>query len=129
MFLLVAVLNEEEVLDDVLTGWIEIGVTGATVLDSTDSLQLVSHHVPIFAGFRALTSGGMRHNRTLFAVIESEAVLDQAIGLLESVCSGKESSLGIWFTLPVARFRRLGATLNDEERQEHLRRKLGLPTD
>ncbi len=65
MFLLIAVINEEELLDELITGWLDIGITGATVIETTDLLQLISHHIPIFAGFRTLNSGGMTHNKTI----------------------------------------------------------------
>jgi nitrogen regulatory protein P-II 1 len=66
MNLLIAVLNDESLLDDLITGWLDIGITGATVVESTDLIQLISDHIPIFAGFRSLTSGGGHHNKTLF---------------------------------------------------------------
>ncbi len=128
MDLLVVVLNEEELLPDLITGWLDIGVTGATVLDSTDSVQLISHHVPIFAGFRALTSGGMRHNKTLFAVMEEPALLEKATAFLEALClETGDPSAGIYFTVPLSRFSRLGLPVSRRMHREHLAEKLGRP--
>ncbi len=109
MNLLTVVLNNEELLDELITGWLEIGISGATVIESTSALQLISHHVPIFAGFRSLTSGGMRHNRTIFTVIEDTEILDRAIRFLKKLCNdtGKPSQ-GIYLVTPVTDLGRLG---------------------
>ena len=50
MKLVITFLNHPEDLDDVLAGFLEIGVTGATVIDSVGMGQILSHDVPIFAG-------------------------------------------------------------------------------
>jgi len=128
VYLLIAVINNEELLDDLLTGWLDIGITGATIMESTDSLQLISHHIPIFAGFRALSGGGMLHNKTLFAAIEEEEILDQAVAYLETLCreTGQPSE-GVYFIAPLIRFKRLGQELDPATRQQHIEKKLGRP--
>ncbi|MCP4106805.1 MAG: hypothetical protein GY749_14920 [Desulfobacteraceae bacterium] len=109
MYLLIAVINDEELLEDIITGWIDIGITGATVLESTDLLQLISYNIPIFAGFRSLTSGGMRHNKTIFTAISDKEILDQAVAYLESVCreTGKPGQ-GVYLVAPLVSFGKLG---------------------
>lgn len=126
MYLLIAVLNNEELLDDLITGWLDIGITGATVIESTDSLQLISHHIPIFAGFRALTSGGMPHNKTLFTIIRDKEVVDQAIACLEALCAdtGKPFQ-GIYVVAPALRFGHLGRREDPDERHRHMEKKIG----
>ncbi len=111
MNLLIAVINNEELIGELITGWLDIGITGATVIESTDFLQLISTHIPIFAGFRTLTSGGMRHNKTLFAGVHDKKVLKQAIAFLESLCleTGKPAQ-GVYFVIPVSDFGQLGAS-------------------
>ena len=79
MHLLVFVLNKEELLDEILTGLVDIGVSGATVIDSMGMLQVISQDVPIFAGFRSMTTGGRPHNKTVFSVIREEEILKEAI--------------------------------------------------
>lgn len=125
MYLLISVINNEDILNDLLTTWLDIGVTGATILESTDSLQLISHHIPIFAGFRSLTNGGMPHNKTLFAAIEHKKTLDMATSCLESLCNntGKPSQ-GVYFIVPMIEFKRLGQELEPGKRQEYIEKKL-----
>ncbi|MDD2389307.1 MAG: hypothetical protein PHP23_06215 [Desulfobacterales bacterium] len=126
VYVLVAVINNEQLLDDLITGWLDIGITGATVIESTDSLQLISHHIPIFAGFRALTSGGMPHNKTVFTIIEAPDTLDQAIAFLETLCLETEKPhQGIYFVSPVTRFGRLGHGVTHMQQKKHMEKKIG----
>ena len=109
MYLLIAVINNEELLEDLITGWLDIGITGATVMESTDLLQLISYNIPIFAGFRSLSSGGLRHNKTIFIAIEDRDLLKQAIAYLETLCNetGKPNQ-GVYLVTPLLTFGKLG---------------------
>lgn len=128
MYLLIAVINNEELLNELLMGWLDIGVTGSTLMESTDCLQMISHHVPIFAGFRSMTSGGMPHNKTLMTAIENEDLLNQAIAYLESICrQTQKSHQGVYFVTPLCRFGRLGTEIAREEHQLHMEKKIGRP--
>jgi len=127
VYLLIVVVNNEELLDELILGWLDIGITGATVAETTDLLQLVSHHIPIFAGFRSLTSGGMPHNKTLFTAIEDRAILDQAVAFLETICRKTDRPhLGVYFVAPLLAFGRLGPELAPSQQQSDLEKKVGL---
>jgi nitrogen regulatory protein P-II 1 len=103
MKLLVAVINHVEQVDDILAGFIELGITGATVVNSEGMGHVLSHDVPIFAGLRSLISRSRPTNQTLFSVIDEDKV-DAAIGLIQEVCGSLDSpGAGIVFTLPVSR--------------------------
>ena len=109
MHLLVFVLNKEELLDEILTGLVDIGVSGATVVDTMGMLQIISQDVPIFAGFRSLTTGGRPHNKTVFSVIREKEILKEAIAFIEETClQFQEPTIGILFTTPVSYFSHLG---------------------
>lgn len=124
MYLLIVVIKNEELIDDLITGWLDIGITETTVIETTDSLQLISHHIPIFAGFRSLTSGGMRHNKTLFTIIEREDELKLATGFLEALCkeTGKLDQ-GFYFVTPVNKFNRLGVEEEPDQRKQDAEKK------
>ena len=128
MYLIIAVINNEELLDELITGWLDIGVTGSTVIETTDSLQLISHHVPIFAGFRALTSGGMQHNKTLFSIIESKELLDQAVAFLKTICEEtNRPHQGIYCVTPLDQWGRLGKEIDTSAHRQHVEKKIGRP--
>ena len=103
MQLLVAVINHVEQVDDILAGFVELGITGATVVNSEGMGHVLSHDVPIFAGLRSLTARSRPTNQTLFSVID-EVKVDAAIDLIQEVCGSLEvPGAGIVFTLPVSR--------------------------
>ncbi len=102
MYLLTAVLNNEELLEELITGWLDLGITDANVVETTSSVQFISQHIPIFAGFRTLTGGSASHNKTIFAIINDKDILDHAISFLKSLCkeTGKPDQ-GSYFVSPV----------------------------
>ena len=114
----------------IITGWLDIGITGSTVIETTDSLQLISHHIPIFAGFRSLAGGGMYHNKTLVTTIEDREILDQAVAYLETLCreTGKPHQ-GVYFVAPLTSFGRLGREVDIAQQRRHMEKKIGRPLD
>ena len=73
MQLLIAVINDVDRVEEILAGFLEIGVTGATIVNSEGMGRVLSHDIPIFAGLQTLTSRSRPQNQTLFSVIEHEA--------------------------------------------------------
>ena len=101
MVLFILFLNKEEYLEDVLTLFVELGISGATVLESVGMGRILSHDVPIFAGFRDLFKVNRPHNRTVLAVIEESMVQNLAKGL-ETICgSFDEPGAGLFLTVPI----------------------------
>jgi nitrogen regulatory protein PII len=113
MQLLVAVINHVEQIDDILAGFVELGITGATIVNSEGMGHVLSHDVPIFAGLRSLTARSRPSNQTLFSVVEDDKV-DAAIALIQEVCGSLESpGAGIVFALPVSRVVGLAPELDE----------------
>jgi nitrogen regulatory protein PII len=116
MELLIAVINQEDRLDDILSGFLEIGITGATVIDSEGMGHVLSHDIPIFAGLQTLISRARPRNQTLFSVIDSEEKLESALALLEETCGDlSDPATGIAFTVPVSRVVGLAPELGSGE--------------
>ena len=101
MKLLFIVLNSADLLEDVLEGLIESGVTGATVVDSVGMGHIIED-VPLFAGMRNIFKAAKPRNNMVFSVIddgqaqETLLVLDKILG-----CSTQGKGLGIAFTVPI----------------------------
>jgi nitrogen regulatory protein PII len=103
MQLLVAVINHEELVDDVLAAFVEVGITGTTVLESKGMGRVLSREVPLFAGVRSLGDRSRAANRTLFCVAD-EAKVSAAILLIQDICGALDTpGAGIVFTLPLTR--------------------------
>lgn len=105
--LFVCVVNSPEAVEDIIAGFIEIGVTGCTVIDTKGMGKIVSQDIPIFSGFKTLFAGARESNVTIFSVMDSELV-DKAIDIIEEIyASFSEPSTGILFTVPVSRVKGL----------------------
>lgn len=104
MELLLIVLNKEEYLDDILAAFLELGIVGATVIDSTGMSAILAHDVPIFAGLRQLTRGSRPYNKTIFALIKDESVVDELLMVLKDMgIDFTAPGTGIIITLPITR--------------------------
>ena len=103
MKLLILVLNKVEKLEEVLEGFIEIGITGATVIDSIGMGHILSEEVPIFAGLRFMFAGNKPHNKTILSAIRDEKE-KPAIELLRKILGDiNQPGTGIVFTIPIER--------------------------
>jgi hypothetical protein len=74
MRLVIIFLNKIEYLDDLLSAFIEIGIPGATVLDSVGMGHIISHDIPIFAGLRDSFAGSSPTNKTIMVVVEKDKI-------------------------------------------------------
>ena len=102
MKLVVIFLNKLEQLEDLLSAFIEIGVSGATVVNSVGMGHIVTENIPIFAGLRQAFAGTSPSNRTIFSVVEDEKVEDIA-NVLEDVCgSFDEPGAGVMVAVEIA---------------------------
>lgn len=104
MQLLIAVINDVDRVDEILAGFLEIGVTGATVIDSEGMGRVLSQEIPIFAGLQTLMSRSRPRNQTLFSVINDDDTVGQALAIIEETCGRfDDPATGIAFTIPVNR--------------------------
>ena len=100
MKLLFIVLNSTDMLEEVLEGLLEVGVTGATVVDSVGMGHIIEY-VPLFAGMRSLFRAARPHNTMIFSVVDdaqAPEVMDTLSKILD--CSHPRGS-GIAVTLPI----------------------------
>lgn len=74
MKLVIIFLNKIEYLDDLLSAFLEIGIPGATVLDSVGMGHIISHDIPIFAGLRESFAGSSPTNKTILVAINKDRI-------------------------------------------------------
>ncbi|HEX7050256.1 MAG TPA: P-II family nitrogen regulator [Longimicrobiales bacterium] len=116
MQLLVAVINQEEKLDEILSGFLELGITGATIISSEGMGRVLSHDIPIFAGLQTLIARSRPQNQTIFSVIKEDEKVEGAIALLQEICGDlSDPATGIAFTIPVNQVVGLAPELGEEE--------------
>ena len=115
MQVLIAVVNDPEKVDEILSGYLELGITGATIINSEGMGRVLSHDIPIFAGLQTLISRSRPQNRTIFSVIGDDKV-QPAIALLQEVCGELAApATGIAFTLPLDRVVGLAPELGEDQ--------------
>jgi len=103
LLLLVCVIYGREFLAQVLETFVEIGISGATVIHSQGMARILMRDVPLFAGFKELLGVGGPFNYTVLSVVKDPEVVDKLIDLVPGLRQGV-SSKGILFTVPVSRF-------------------------
>ncbi len=90
-----------ELLEDVLSAFLEIGVSGATVFDSVGMGHIISHNIPIFAGLREAFVGSNPRNKVILIVTEDHLVSTIA-DAVDEVCNQDERRASSFvITLPV----------------------------
>lgn len=108
MNVLFIVLNKEDYLEELLDKFIEIGVKGATILDSQGMGSAVTHggegSGPFFGKIRSIIDNSRPYNKTVFTVIEDEETLEKAVSAAKEVFGDVyEPGIGMMFTMPVGR--------------------------
>ena len=108
MEMVVCVLNEPNYLHEVLAAFLEAGAGSGTVIESQGMGRILSHDVPIFAGFRHLFEGSKPYNHTIFAVVPERAVVERVVAMVRDVLRDvEEQAKGIVFSVPVSSFAKL----------------------
>ena len=109
MFVLFIVLNEPEYLPEVLYKMKQLGIRGATVIDSMGATAISKdiYSLPVIGGFMKSIDGDTHYNKTVFSVIEREDQVNLVMNQIEKVLGGdmRKPNKGIMFVLPVTHMR------------------------
>lgn len=105
---LFVVLNEVDYLNDILEGFVDVGVRGATVIDSQGMASFIVNNnnkdIPLFGYLKNLLEDSLPYNKTIFTVLENEALVDKAVGVVQEVVEEINSSnIGFMFTVPIGK--------------------------
>jgi len=103
--LLFIILNAEDCLEDMLSLFLELGVPGATLVDSVGMGHIIAHDIPIFAGLRGMLAGNHPYNRTIYTVLDDELCLIVMDELSAMMKAADQPNAGIMFSLPIDQFR------------------------
>lgn len=109
--LLVCIVMDHHQVEEILTGFLELGIRGATVLDGRGMGSILSNEVPIFAGFQSLFPGSTAGTYAILSVL-AEPQVEEAIRLADEVCGDfSKPGTGFLFTVPVKRMKGLAEEL------------------
>ena len=105
MRLLMIILNKERFLDDILSTLVELGIVGATVIESTRMSEILIREIPIFAGLRHMRSSSRAYNRVIIAPVEEKETVGELLKLLKEMnIDFSDSETGFLFTVPIEDF-------------------------
>ncbi|MBN1429273.1 MAG: hypothetical protein JXB07_12940 [Anaerolineae bacterium] len=105
--LVVFVLDDPQKCDLVLQAWIDQGVKGTTILQSTGlarqaKSQRMRDDLPLFPGLDSLLRSHEESHRTLLAVLPDGFDIDALVAATESIIGAlDEPNTGILFVVPV----------------------------
>lgn len=101
--LMCCVVKDYAQRDMILEGFIELGITGATVIEAQGMAQVLAKDVPIFAGLSSFFPKGTQDSHLILSVLDSSTV-EAAASLIQDVCGMFDTpGAGILFTVPITR--------------------------
>lgn len=105
MKLLVFVLNKHEKLDALMTEFVHVGITGATILESRGMAKVLREHdeedIPFLGSLRGLLNPERAKSDTILAVIRDDQ-LKTAVETIERIAGCLETeNTGIVFSVPI----------------------------
>ena len=105
MYLLVNVLERSEQLAGIMEQFAKIGITGATVIDSTGMgrvLMRTRATLPVMEQINKVTTDLESSNKTILTVIKDKDRLNAAINIVKSLCGDlNQPGKGILFAMPL----------------------------
>ena len=111
--LIVVIVTDMEVCHDVIHVWEELGVPGATILDSIGMRHLKERQahrddLPLMPSLRSMLEQEEFNHRTVFSVVSDEFDVDQLIQRTEELVGDFEAEhTGLIFVVPVLQVRGL----------------------
>ncbi len=106
MYMLIMVLDDSTRLNEVLQAWVDSGVKGVTIVESTGVNRVLPRPTagPMFAGFSQIFGSGRVGHNTLFAVIDELETAETAVAATEAILGDlTQPHSGIIFAVPVAK--------------------------
>lgn len=108
-YFILHVLHNPDNLESILSSWNDAGVKGITVLRSIGFKGLseqaaLREDMPLLPTLQTVFESGETLNRTIFTVVEGEALVDKLITATEAISGDlNEPGTGILVVMPVAR--------------------------
>jgi hypothetical protein len=85
MKLAIIVLHRIELLEDLLSAFLEIDIPDANVTDSVGMKHIISHDIPIFAGLMDSFAGTSPKSKTILVRIE-DSMQEKLTEVVKDIC-------------------------------------------
>ena len=99
--LLICFVNKKKLLDQLLARLIELGVGGATVIDSTGVGRSKVEDIALYEGFKDVLRGAQKDHYTVLCVLKQTKVKEVSASLTDVYADFEEKGIGFFFTVPV----------------------------
>ena len=106
MKLVLIILDQPVLLDDLLTGFLDLGVPGATVVETKGMGQIVRQDMPMFAGLADMF-GESTGSRLVMSVMPETMIENVFLLVKELTETIDKPNAMICFALPVDHFREI----------------------
>ena len=113
MYALFLVLNETDYLDEILARFVDVGVQGATILDSQGMASALvrsgGRDFPLCGSLKAFMEGARPYNKTIFTVLDNEQLVERTVSAVQDVLGEVDHpSVGFMFSVPIGQVYPLG---------------------
>jgi hypothetical protein len=113
MHVLFIILNDTDYLHEVLATFADLGVKGATILDSQGMASAIIEgdvsSIPLFGSLNSLLQGSKKYNKTIFTVIHTDELLEKATAEVQKLLEHtKRGNAGFMFTIEAKNIYKLG---------------------
>ena len=99
--LLICIVKDDDAVDEILTGFVELGIGGGTVITARGMAEIISAQVPLFAGFRDVFQAGGT-SRIILAAMPSKTI-PHAQRLIEDLLHTESGNgPGVCFAVPIS---------------------------
>ena len=108
-YMIIAVIDELAKCPSILESWENAGAAGITILESTGLGRIrqgehLRDDLPLIPSLRNLMQTREEHHRTMFTIVNDEAMIDLIFEATEKVLGDlNQPNKGILFAVPVAR--------------------------
>lgn len=107
-YLVMLVLDDPDQSDALLNAWEQAGARGITILESSGIGRVrrraaLRDDMPLMPSLRALLRGDEEHHRTLFSVVEGEAMVEALAQAAQQVVGDfSQPNTGLIFAMPIS---------------------------
>ena len=112
MQVLFIVLNKTKYLDDILARFLEIGVKGATILDSQGMAGAIAHQegeVLNFGFLHSFMENAKPYSKTIFTVLKNQEMVERTVAAVKEVLGEKAKiGAGFMFSVPIGNMYLMG---------------------
>lgn len=103
MFMILFVLDDPSLTDRVLESWSNVGVSGATIIESTGLHRLQKERIPMRYAFSSGFPTSESGNMTLLVIVESEAMVQECLHAAETVVGDLDQpNTGVFSAWPLS---------------------------